>query len=112
MPNYTAQADSKTRRQFPGAVSDWIFPEGASPVKGFYAMKNSFTSTEYPEPGIHEDHEGFYILRGTGMIQIGDAEYPANPGTAILVPAGMPHAIRKTSVTDLEIFIFHFAARE
>lgn len=108
MECYVARPDSASRRIFPGAVSDWIFMEDSSPVKGFSAMRNFFTSEEFPEAGIHEDHEGFYVVSGEGAIRIGGRESPLSPGTAMIVPAGVSHAIRKTGIQDLEIFIFHF----
>lgn len=107
---YVSRADSQSRRMFPGAVSDWIFTGETSPVEGFYAMRNLFTSWQFPQPGIHQDHEGFYVVDGEGAAQIGGEEFSLVPGSAILVPAGVPHAIRKTGEKDLEVFIFHFPA--
>lgn len=112
MGNFVAHPDSSSRRNFPGAVSDWIFTEESSPVEGFTAMRNFFTGTEFPEAGVHDDHEGFYVVAGEGTIRIAGEETSLSPGMAILVPAGVPHAIRKRGSRDLEIFIFHFPAKE
>jgi mannose-6-phosphate isomerase-like protein (cupin superfamily) len=76
-------------------------------------MLNLFYSAEYPAvPGVHEDNEGFYVISGRGSIKIEEREYELIPGTAILVPAGLHHALRKTGNEDLKVFIYHFPVSE
>jgi mannose-6-phosphate isomerase-like protein (cupin superfamily) len=38
--------------------------------------------------------EFYYCLEGKGVIELGDARYPFEPGTAIMIPPGTPHAAR------------------
>jgi quercetin dioxygenase-like cupin family protein len=74
-------------------------------------MRNLFTSAEYPKPGVHDDHEGFYVVSGHGRLLVDGQEYELHPGTAMFAPAGLPHAI-KTTGGELEIFIYHFPVTE
>lgn len=108
---YAAQYDTSKRKHFPGATSDPCFEDGESPIPGVYAMRNLFTAAEYPEPGVHDDHEGFYVVSGRGWLLIADQEYELTPGTAMFAPAKTPHAI-KSSGGELEIFIYHFPVQE
>lgn len=72
-------------------------------------MLNIFFSEDYPaEPGVHDDHEGFFVLDGCGRMLLDGVEYELSPGTAMVAPAGVKHAIRKTGVEDMRVFIFHF----
>ena len=95
--------------EYPGSHSWDFFWEGASPCNGYRAMYNLFYNEEYIVPyGIHEDHEGFYVISGTGKMIIGEEEFDLEPGVSMVAPANVPHAIRKTSQQDLEIFLYHF----
>lgn len=89
-----------------------FFEDGQTPCPGFRAMYNRFYNDVYLQPyGIHEDNEGFYVVAGTGKMMIGNEEFVLKPGVAMLAPAGVPHAIAKSSQEDLEIFLFHFPAK-
>jgi mannose-6-phosphate isomerase-like protein (cupin superfamily) len=35
--------------------------------------------------------EFYYILKGTGTMQVGDETVPVRPGAALLIPPGTPH---------------------
>ena len=108
--SYVAQADETRRRHFAGANSDPIFDEGNAPVDAFSAMLNVFYSEQYPEPGVHDDHEGFFVLSGHGRMLLAGTEYELAPGSAMVAPAGVRHAIRKSGDEDLRVFIYHFRA--
>jgi len=95
--------------EYPGSHSWDFFCEGDSPCNGYRAMYNLFYNEEYIVPyGVHEDHEGFYVISGTGKMIIGEEEFDLEPGVSMVAPANVPHAIRKTSAQDLEIFLYHF----
>ncbi len=93
---------------FPGAVSWQLFTPDTSPIPGFYAMVNEFSNEEYLTPGIHADHEGFYVVEGFGTIRIGEVEYQIEAGTTMIVPAGTKHAIKRIGKDTLKIFLYHF----
>lgn len=100
---------SQDRVEYPGCYAWPFFEEGESPCKGYRAMYNHFYNEEYIVPyGVHEDHEGFFVVSGTGTMMIGDEEFVLEPGVSMVAPANVPHAIRKTSEQDLEIFLYHF----
>jgi mannose-6-phosphate isomerase-like protein (cupin superfamily) len=40
----------------------------------------------------HADDEAWYVLGGALRFRIGDSEYEAGPGSAVLAPKGTPHA--------------------
>jgi mannose-6-phosphate isomerase-like protein (cupin superfamily) len=61
------------------------------------------------EPGseqglhAHEDSEQIYVVvRGRGLMIVGDEEREVEAGTAILIPAGAEHAIRNIGIEPLE----------
>jgi mannose-6-phosphate isomerase-like protein (cupin superfamily) len=106
--NYVAMEKESEIVNFPGAMSWQLFTHETSPIPGFYAMINEFTNEEYLTPGIHADHEGFYVVEGAGNIRIGDVEYQLEAGTAMIVPAGTKHAIKRNGKGTLKIFLYHF----
>lgn len=93
---------------FPGAVSWQLITSDTSPIPGFCAMVNEFSNEEYLTPGIHADHEGFYVVKGYGSILIGEMEFQIKAGTAMIVPAGTKHAIKRIGKETLKIFLYHF----
>ncbi len=105
---HIAGPEESTRRVFPGAYSYPIFDEHNTPVNAFSAMFNIFFSDEYPEPGMHDDHEGFYVVSGYGKMMLNAEEYDLKPGFAMFAPAGVPHAIKKVGSEDLHVFLYHF----
>jgi mannose-6-phosphate isomerase-like protein (cupin superfamily) len=40
---------------------------------------------------VHVADQMYYILRGQMQVQIGAAQYTANPGSLVFIPAGAPH---------------------
>ncbi len=95
--------------EYPGSHSWLYFDTDDTPCQGYRAMFNRFYNTEYMVPyGIHDDHEGFYVVSGTGKMIIGREEFDLAPGISMIAPADVPHAIKKTSQADLEVFLFHF----
>ena len=93
----------------PGADSAPLHLLAESAVAGCYTMLNRFFESEYPETlGVHEDHEGFYVISGRGFFLLEEQEYEIAPGTAMLAPKGKRHGLKKTGNEDLVVFIFHF----
>lgn len=55
----------------------------------------------------HED-QFYYVLEGEGVVSWGGREYPLRPGTAVLIPPGVPHGVRNphdTPLRYLDVFI-------
>lgn len=50
--------------------------------------------------------EVYYVVSGRGRIWLGDAEREIRPGAAVVIPAGMPHALEADDGEVLEFVIF------
>ena len=62
------------------------------------------------EGHVHDDHEEvYYIISGTGEIQVGDETRTFRDGDAIYIPIGKEHSIKNTG-EDFVVFIA-FAAQ-
>lgn len=65
------------------------------------------------EPGAklsrhhHEPEETYYVLSGSGLIEIEDTRQEIGPGTAVFIPPNAKHALRCTGPEPL-VFIFTF----
>ena len=76
-------------------------------VAGCRAGVTYYQNTEYKKPGIHDDQEGFIVLKGSGMALIGDEEFAIEEGTAFIAPKGTPHTIKSNS-NDEPVLVFWF----
>ena len=117
MKSFVVHQEISRLVEYPGAHSYQLFEQNNSPIQGAAAMLNIFYSSEYPPaPGVHDDNEGFFIVSGYGSVKIdvreNEMEFDLVPGTAILVPAGIPHAVRKKGNEDLKAFIYHFPVQK
>ncbi len=53
-------------------------------------------------PHVHPNTEEiYYILDGTGEMQVDDEASPVGPGDAVAIPPGAPHTIRNTGEKTL-----------
>ena len=65
------------------------------------------------EPGAklsrhhHEPEETYYVLSGSGLIEIEETRQEIGPGTAVYIPPNATHALRCTGPEPL-VFIFTF----
>lgn len=85
---------SQTITEYPGSHSWDFFRENETPCVGYRAMFNHFYNKEYIVPyGVHDDHEGFYVIAGTGKMVIGMEEFDLKPGVSMVAPGNVPHAI-------------------
>ena len=48
----------------------------------------------------------YYVLEGSGRIQIGDESREAGAGTAVLAPAGVDHAVSNHGTKRLTMLVF------
>ena len=56
---------------------------------------------------FHNDYdEVYYILQGEGTIKIQNEEHALRPGAAVVIPAGIPHALQAQPGQKLEFVIF------
>lgn len=62
---------------------------------GFCMGVSYYPLTEYGNPGIHEDQEGFYVLEGRGTAKVGDEEFAVQPGSCFIANKGVPHTMKR-----------------
>ena len=74
MKYYASRKDSQPKPG-PGHLSYSILDESNGCVAGFCVGISVYAANDYPEPGLHEDQEGFVVLEGTGWAQVGDQEH-------------------------------------
>lgn len=51
-------------------------------------------------------NEIYYILSGHGTIDLNGRTHSLTPGAVVVIPAGVPHALRSESEEELEFIIF------
>lgn len=69
-----------------------------------------YTQLEYIQGGVHDDQEGFYVLKGTGKAIVGENEFLLSPGVCFIVPPGLYHAIKRDAECEfIKLFFFHAA---
>jgi mannose-6-phosphate isomerase-like protein (cupin superfamily) len=79
-------------------------------VNGCRCGISVYRRDEYDKPNAHEDQEGFLVLEGCGMALIGDEELAMEPGMAFMIPAGVPHAMKRNQNYEYcKVFWFHGA---
>ncbi len=60
---------------------------------------------------VHAEEELAYVLSGYGEITVGDEAVPYGPGSAIYIPAGVPHGVRNNGPEDVVmVFVFSYPA--
>ena len=58
-------------------------------------------------PHVHRGYdEVYYVLSGTGAITLGQVAHPLRPGTVVVIPAGVSHALPAHPGEELEFIIF------
>ena len=59
--------------------------------------------------GYHpqKEDEVYYILSGTGVMQMNGKEFPVKPGDAILTRPGSSHGLKQTGKDDLALIIVY-----
>jgi len=78
-----------------GGVSKPLLNAAYGCVAGFCSGISFFTAADYPEPAIHDDWKGFFVMEGEGRAKVGDEEYRLEPDVCFCVPAGVQHAIKR-----------------
>lgn len=79
-------------------------------VKGCCSGVTIYEETEYGVGGIHDDQEGFLVLKGHGMVKLGEEEFPIRKGSSFLAPAGCFHAVKRDADSEaIWLFWFHSA---
>jgi len=57
------------------------------------------------KPHVHKDHEQiYYIIKGSGIILVGDEKAEVKAGDCIYLPSDIPHGFINNSGGEVEIF--------
>lgn len=57
-----------------GGVSYSLLNAADGCVAGFCSGISFFTAADYPQPGIHDDREGFFVMEGEWWAKVEDKE--------------------------------------
>lgn len=61
---------------------------------------------------LQKEDEIYYILSGSGVMQMNGKEFPVNPGDAILTRPGSSHGLKQTGDSDLVLIISYEVSRK
>lgn len=64
-------------------------------TNGFFMGITYYDTIEFPEPGVHEDQESFYVLAGRGFVKLEADIYPIETGSAFIAQPGVAHSIKR-----------------
>ena len=67
--------------------------------------EGTFAPLATMELGAHDDHEIYYIVKGSGTLQLDDEMFDIRQGTTVFIPAGCMHKVTNTSPTDTLVLI-------
>jgi len=101
-------------------MSHFVDVTGLASFSSEKMKKNNIFTTERMfcdvycfEPGQSQaahSHAGsdkiYYVLEGTGRIQVGDVSRSAAAGTAVLAPAGSDHSVVNDGAERLKLLVF------
>ena len=67
------------------------------------------SETEFnPEPGFHDDQEGFFVLEGNGFVRLDNEEFEVKAGDSFIALPGVRHTMKTVdSEKPLKVFWFH-----
>ncbi len=97
-------------KQDSAKVGYTLLDERQGCVNGCRCGVSIYRQEEYGAANAHEDQEGFLVLEGCGRALIDGEELLLEPGMAFMIPAGVPHAMRREAGSEYcKVFWFHGA---
>jgi len=85
---------------------------GSSPLEttsGFSIGVAEYFLEDFGPFQVHDDQEAAYIISGVGEMTVEGKVFPVRPGTAVSIPAGAPHATRRTGAQPVKLVYAHGA---
>ena len=67
---------------------------------GLYALQPGEADPQVP----HHEDELYYVVGGRGTIRAGAEDHPVGPGSAVFVPAGVPHHFHSITA-ELQVLV-------
>ena len=88
----------------PGRSTGYSFFEGAADYKNVFRKRVLHPGAAI---GYHlqKEDEVYYMLSGTGVMQMNGKEFPVKAGDAILTRPGSSHGLKQTGKDDLVLII-------
>ena len=86
-------AEPLTASPLGGSGDDFVLAQWVAEVGGHWIA---------PLHVHHDDDEAWYVLRGRLGFRLGDEEFEAGPGSAVLARRGTPHAYWNAGDTEAE----------
>ena len=101
--NYVFDTKQPKRYRFPTHINYLVMDRSQASSSEVFIVELS--PGEAPPPHQHDDMEQiFYILSGTGRLEIGadDETYPVNPGDVVRIPPATLHTVHCVGDTALK----------
>jgi oxalate decarboxylase/phosphoglucose isomerase-like protein (cupin superfamily) len=94
-----------------GTALSWrtILDKSLSPSSGMTAGVIDMLPGALGKLHWHAQPEIYYVLSGTGEVEIQGAKHLLKPNTVVFIPGNAPHALTNTGTNSLKIF-YVFAA--
>lgn len=108
---YILERDAELKREGPaphsgpGRSTGYSFFEKASPPFKIVFRKRVLHPGAAIGYHLQKEDEVYYILSGTGIMQMNGAEFPVKPGDGILTRPGSSHGLKQTGNEDLVLLI-------
>ena len=90
-----------------GGTFNILIDEEMSRAKYFSLLVNEMAPGYKSREHSHEVEHCWYILKGTGTIQMGGVTYPIKPGDAVFAPIGVPHTVECTGNEPLRYVVVY-----
>lgn len=78
-----------------------LLEEQNAGCKNLSMLRSEFEVGGYAEPHTHTFEQAYYILKGKGLVTIGDEEHKVKPGNAVIFPANVVHSIKNMGNSPL-----------
>ncbi len=108
---YILERDAELKREGlaphngPGRSTGYSFFEKASPAFKLVFRKRVLHPGAAIGYHLQKEDEVYYILSGTGVMQMNGAEFPVKAGDGILTRPGSSHGLKQTGKEDLVLLI-------
>jgi mannose-6-phosphate isomerase-like protein (cupin superfamily) len=84
-----------------------LIDEPTCGARSFSLLVNEMGPGRAGRPHAHAAEHGFYIMSGRGTVTLGDEVHAVGPGTAIFVPAHVPHTMACTGDEPLHYVVIY-----
>ncbi|HDI46806.1 MAG TPA: cupin domain-containing protein [Candidatus Methanomethylia archaeon] len=108
MAKYVVSIDETRTFVPPGHVkctTRALLEEANVGCKNFSMFRSEFDVGGIAEPHTHPFEQAYYVLRGEGIITIGDQEFKVKEGDSVYCPPNISHAVKNTGNEPLWLLV-------